>query len=442
MKMLTVTELTLAIKKLVEPPFRDIQVKGEVSNLRKQSSGHLYFTLKDGEAQIAAALFRGNAQRAAHLPKDGDKVVVRGELGLYAPRGSYQIVVREVEHAGVGALLMRLHQLKEELRRRGWLAQERKRPLPRYPQRIGVVTSPSGAVIQDIIHVLKRRYPPFQLLLYPVRVQGAEAAGEIAHAIGELSRLKLVDVMIVGRGGGSLEDLWPFNEEVVARAIVESTVPVISAVGHETDETIADYVADWRAPTPSAAAEIAVRELSLELKFLDQMEERLTQVMGRRLSYLRAQLKQLERHPFLLSPYAPLNHHYQRLDELAFQLERALRMQVERGRLKVGGALRELEGRAPLERIRGLKERMELVDQGASRAVLGLLAKKRGALEHAARYLEGINPKGLLKKGYCIPFAEKGGSVILSSKEARPGMLLSLRFHDGEVKTRVEEHDE
>ena len=240
MKILSVTELTSAIKAVIEPSFQGIAVKGEISNFKLQSSGHLYFTLKDAGSQISAVLFKGNAACLNKMPKEGDQVVAKGEISLYAPRGQYQIIVRELQFLGLGDLLLKLQQLKEQLQMRGWFDPAHKKKLPKLPKRIGVVTSPTGAVIQDILQVLTRRFAGFHVILNPVKVQGEGAAQEIAQAISDFNRLKLADVLIVGRGGGSIEDLWAFNEEVVAKAIFESDIPIISAVGHETDFTIAD----------------------------------------------------------------------------------------------------------------------------------------------------------------------------------------------------------
>ncbi|MES2121396.1 MAG: exodeoxyribonuclease VII large subunit, partial [Chlamydiota bacterium] len=238
-EILSVSELTNEIKKQIESRFPAVAVKGEISNLKEQSSGHIYFTLKDAGAQLSAVLFRGNARELSRLPKNGDQVVLRGEISLYTPRGQYQMIVRNLEYAGVGELLLKLHAMKAKLQGLGWFDASRKRPLPRFPKTIGVVTSPTGAVIQDIVQVLSRRNAGVHLILHPVKVQGEGAAEEIARAIEEFNRFHLADLLIVGRGGGSLEDLWAFNEECVARAIFQSKIPVISAVGHETDFSIA-----------------------------------------------------------------------------------------------------------------------------------------------------------------------------------------------------------
>ncbi len=419
MKILTVSELTHAIKRELEPRFSHLQVEGEVTNLRAQASGHLYFTLKDQGSQISAVLFKGNARSVARLPKAGDQVIIKGELSLYAPRGSYQIIVRELEHAGVGALLIKLHQLKEELKTRGWLSPEHKKNLPKYPKKIGVVTSPTGSVIQDIIHVLKRRFPHFHLILNPVRVQGKEAAAEIARAIQEFNRESLVDVMIVGRGGGSLEDLWPFNEECVAEAIFHSKIPVISAVGHETDVTLADCVADVRAPTPSAAAEISVKEVSSQVDFLSQVGKQIDQFLKHQVKHLKSLIVGAKRHPLLASPYAILSEHYQRVDDFSSHLDVAIKHRMAQ--------------------MSHLQEKLADLSVGIETAEKGLFKRKKERLTQLIDMLDAVNPKTILKKGYCIPFKENTFSVMMSSNEATAGMGITLHFHDGKVKTQAME---
>ena len=274
-EILTVTQLSQALKMHIETRFPAIAVQGEVSNLKEQASGHLYFTLKDAQAQISAVLFKTNGRAVEKLPKNGDQILVRGEINVYPPRGYYQIIVRELSFVGVGALLLKLHEMKLKLQERGWFDKAHKKPLPKYPKTIGVVTSATGSVIQDILHILSRRLNKFHLILNPVKVQGETAAEEIAEAITQFNRYALADVLIIGRGGGSLEDLWAFNEEKLAKAIFDSQIPIICAVGHETDYCIADFVADVRAPTPSAAAEIVSVEKMQQLLFLSQAKTRI-----------------------------------------------------------------------------------------------------------------------------------------------------------------------
>ncbi|MDJ0651894.1 MAG: exodeoxyribonuclease VII large subunit [Simkaniaceae bacterium] len=437
MKILTVTELTLAIKKELEPRFNHLQVEGEVTNMHAQSSGHYYFSLKDQRAQISAVLFKGNARNVSHLPKAGDRIVVTGELSLYAPRGSYQIIVRELEHAGVGNLLIKLHQLKEELKKRGWLSPDHKKPLPKYPKSIGVVTSPTGAVIQDIIHVLKRRFPHFHLILNPVRVQGNEAAHEICLAIKEFNTQQTVDVMIIGRGGGSLEDLWPFNEECVAAAIFHSDIPIISAVGHETDVTLADHVADVRAPTPSAAAEISVKEMSTQWDFLKQSGQQIDHFIKQKMHHLKALVDGLRRHPFLASPYAIFSNHYQRIDDFSSHIDTAIKHKMSRQELGLLALKKELHSALPSAQIAHLKEKLSSLKSGIEIAYRHLIERKKRNLKQLVEMLAAVNPKAILKKGYCIPFKENTRCVMLSSSTAEVGMEISLRFCDGMVKSRV-----
>ncbi len=274
-KIYSVSELTYAIKSILENKFRFISIKGEVSNFKHQSSGHLYFSIKDKNAQISSAMFRQNAKSLTKMPKDGDQVIVEGEISVYPPRGNYQIIVRKLRFEGVGDLLVKLHELKEKLKQMGWFEKDIKKKLPFFPKRIGVITSPTGSVIQDILNVLKRRFSNFNLILNPTKVQGYGAKEEIAQAIYDFNKYNLCDVLIIGRGGGSLEDLWAFNEEIVAKAIFESKIPIISAVGHETDVSISDFVADVRAPTPSAAAELAVKEKSHILDTLNNYQKQI-----------------------------------------------------------------------------------------------------------------------------------------------------------------------
>ena len=321
MKILTVSELTAAIKTVLEPNFRGISVKGEISNFKQQTSGHLYFSLKDAGAQVSAVLFRGSAANLSRMPKEGDQVVANGEISLYVPRGQYQMIIRELQFLGIGELLMKFHQLKEQLKARGWFDPANKKPLPKFPKRIGVVTSPTGAVIKDILNVLKRRFPNFHLILNPVRVQGDKAPQEIAQAIAEFNRFNLVDVLIVARGGGSIEDLWAFNEEIVAKAIFESKIPVISAVGHETDFTISDWVADVRAPTPSAAAEIVIAEQAQWLKSLSASQQTFRQFIRQKFGSAKQRLTDLKTHPVFSFPLSILAQPIQQLDSSRLSLK-------------------------------------------------------------------------------------------------------------------------
>ncbi|MBI3211286.1 MAG: exodeoxyribonuclease VII large subunit, partial [Simkania negevensis] len=353
---LTVSELTLAIKRALESTFFQVRVKGEVTNIRQQASGHFYFSLKDSNAQVSAVLFQGAAKGVSKLPKGGDEVIVTGELSLYAPRGTYQIIVRHIEYAGVGELLLKFHELKELLKKRGWFEKEHKKELPKYPKKIGVITSPTGAVIQDIIHILQRRSVGFHLILNPVRVQGEGAAQEIAKAIDQMNYYQLADLLIVGRGGGSLEDLWPFNEECVAKAIFESKIPIISAVGHETDVSLSDFVADLRAPTPSAAAEMAMQTRSSQLDFLLQIKKGISRSLMEKIEKNHLRLSAILRHPLFLSPYHLLGNYLQGMDEIAEEMRRQMRESLDQKKKALSNLKKQLEGLKPSKQLQEHKE--------------------------------------------------------------------------------------
>ncbi len=437
-EILSVSELTAAIKNLLEPRFPLLYVKGEISNFKEQSSGHLYFTLKDAQSQISAVLFRGNARDLKRLPKNGDQVIVQGEISVYPPRGYYQIIIRKLDYLGVGELLMQLQALKDKLEKLDWFSSARKKPLPKFPRTIGVVTSPTGSVIQDILHVLDRRFSGFHLILCPVKVQGEGAAAEIARGIEYFNRYALADVLIVGRGGGSLEDLWAFNEEKVAAAIFHSKIPIISAVGHETDYSISDFVADVRAPTPSAAAEIASFETAQHLHALSQTKSRLRSMM-----------------------VAGLQHHSQRVDDLRSDLALSLKRNLVERQLKLSALKKQAAVLKPSNQILGLKQKLAALSKSLQTAILhqyntrkklfnnALLRKnldqrvreqilqKTSRLAQLASHLGGIDPKNLLTKGYCILFHEKKDSVILSSQELKVQDKVRLQLHDGKVHLTV-----
>lgn len=432
MKIFSVSEFTLAIKNLLEPNFRAVSLRGEISNFKLQSSGHLYFSLKDAGSQIAAVLFRASAAALERMPKDGDQVIAKGEISLYVPRGQYQIVIRELQFLGQGELLLKLHELKETLQSRGWFDPSRKKPLPKFPKKIGIVTSPTGAVIQDILNVLNRRFSGFHVILNPVKVQGQGAALEIAQAIQDFNASKLVDVLIVGRGGGSIEDLWAFNEEIVAKAIYESAIPVISAVGHETDFTIADFVADVRAPTPSAAAEIAVAEKANVLKFLQQTEQTLYQRMQGQIRQGKSHLEALKKHPLLASPLTLLSSDMQRLDGMRGDLDAAVKRLLQDRTTKVSFYAQKLEILKPSSQIEILKNHLKAYKDRFATAILSMLRVKEQKLLALNEHLNSLNPKNILKKGYSI-LQTNSGSVVLSAKELAPNTTFTALLHDGRI---------
>lgn len=461
--ILTISQITQAIKLQLEASFPLVRIQGEISNLRRQASGHLYFTLKDAQAQISAVLFRGDSQGLQRLPRDGDQVMVEGAINVYPPRGSYQIVVRHLAPVGLGELLLRYEELKRRLQSRGWFDPEHKKALPQLPRCIGVVTSPTGAAIQDMLHVLGRRFSGFRLLLNPVLVQGSGAAQQVAQAISEFNRHRLVDVIIVARGGGSIEDLWAFNEEIVAAAIHESQIPIISAVGHETDHCLCDFVADLRAPTPSAAAELVIQERAQKLEGLHLFQQRLQHSMKQRLERYRERLKNAAKHPFLSSPYTLLGAHFQRVDEWRGRLDQIMVSLLRAQATGLESKKQQLSGLRPNQRILQLKERLGSLSRQLDTSFTHLLHKRHQILSIEARcqrldhliknlicirkerlkrnfqYLSALNPKNLLKKGYSIAFSEKSGSVINSVASVRAGDSIRLLVADGEAILTAQE---
>lgn len=436
-EIFSVSSLTAAIKKKLETHFTFIAVQGEVSNLRQQSSGHIYFTLKDKEAQISAVLFRGNSAHLSRPPKEGDQVIVQGELSVYPPRGNYQIIVREVEFSGEGELLRRLQFLKNKLESKGWFAPSQKKPLPKFPKIIGVVTSPTGSVIQDILHILTRRFSSFHLILNPVRVQGAEAASEIARAIEDFNRFQMADVLIVGRGGGSLEDLWPFNEEIVAEAIYHSNIPVVSAVGHETDFTIADFVADVRAPTPSAAAEMVSAEKNQMLLDLEKTKIRILQTIGAHLRSHRRMVETLIRRPPLSSPYTILGPFLQKVDEIREDLQLSMQQKLRREKLKLDHFFKQKERLRPGSQIAHWKENFSKKGHSLNLTIQQQISLRKNRLHQLIAHLRAIDPRNLLSKGYSIVFRENTDSVILSTEEVALEEILRIQLSDGQLMVKV-----
>ncbi len=388
-EVLSVTQITNAIKFELESLFPTICVEGEISNFKAHSSGHLYFSLKDAHSQIAAIAYRADAAHFPQIPKDGQKVVVKGSINVYPAGGRYQITVKELRLAGVGELLLKLHELKLKLHKLGWFDKIHKKPLPPFPKVIGVVTSPTGAAIQDILNILTRRASGFHLILNPVRVQGEGAADEIAQAIKQFNDHQLADVLIVGRGGGSVEDLWAFNEEIVAEAIFNSKIPIICAVGHETDHCIAEYVADVRAPTPSAAAEIVLGEKEHQLQRLIEIRQRSDHLLKSKLHHQRQLFQRILRQPHLTNPYIILGPWMQRLDDLR----------------------QRLESLKPISRIHFHREHLRQLTVQLQTRWEKIFHLSRDRLFSLERTLSAVNPKNLLSQGYSILFEEKGGKL-------------------------------
>lgn len=434
--ILTVSRLTALLRGVLEENFDQVWVQGEVSNVSSPASGHIYFSLKDSGAQLRCVMFKGAARNLRFRLRDGMALIARGRISVYDQRGDYQLICEYLEPAGVGALQAAFAQLKERLAAEGLFDEARKRPLPSLPRRIGVITSATGAAIHDILNVLKRRFASLDVLLYPVRVQGEGAAPEIARALEEMNRLKAADVLIVGRGGGSLEDLWAFNEEVLARAVARSAIPVISAVGHETDWTICDFVADLRAPTPSAAAELVVASAQELRAKLEGLGHRLQLAMETRLSSLEARLAALRR--LLADPGATLGHLSQRVDDLASRLEPALTNAVGRRRERCQRLEERLHQHSPAARAEQLRQRLLLLAGRAERQMLLHLEEAKLEFGEQAARLEVLSPLATLARGYAIVSRVDDGMPVSDARVLAGGELLRARFRRGEALCRVE----
>jgi exodeoxyribonuclease VII large subunit len=435
-KIYSVSEISQEIRAVFEDQFPDVWVTGEISNYRPADSGHCYFTLKDAKAQLRAVCFRNQARYLKFKPADGLAVIARGQLSVYEARGEYQLVVEFLEPAGLGALQLAFEQLKTKLAAEGLFALQRKRPLPLLPRTVGIVTSPAGAVIRDILRVMRRRFRNINVLLYPVRVQGEGAADEVVQGIHCLNRQPGVDVIIVARGGGSLEDLWAFNEERLARAIAASNLPVISAVGHETDFTIADFVADLRAPTPSAAAELVVhRRQDFEAEIGNRLR-RLSQEIRLKLGDAGRRFRELQMHRVFQTLGARIAARGQRVDEFTAALDAAINRRLSLARhawLRTApGVVRydfarllELRGSALAQRVREL-------EAGVARVLDG----RHNRLKHAQAMLGERNPMAILQRGYSIT-RDASGRIVRDAGSLTAGSEISVRLARGELGATV-----
>ncbi|QDT00507.1 exodeoxyribonuclease VII large subunit [Adhaeretor mobilis] len=392
--VLSISQITAQLKGMVEQEFGSVWVSGEISNFSRPQSGHCYLTLKDDAAQLRAVLWRGTASKVKFDLHDGLEVVCRGHLDVYPPRGSYQLVIEKIEPLGVGALELALRKLRERLEKEGLFRADRKRVLPRFPRRIGFVTSPTGAAIRDFLEVLRRRWSGIEVLVFPTRVQGDGAAAEIAAAIAQANRLAdPLDVLVVGRGGGSMEDLWCFNEEPVVRALAESNVPTISAVGHEIDVTLADLAADVRALTPSEAAERAVPSADEVIGGVRMFEERLHGLIERRIEMLRDRTDALARRPVFERPREGVRNLSRQVDEIASRLKQAMQQSTQ---------------------------------------------NRQSQLATFAGKLEVLSPLGVLSRGYSLTQRESNGELLSSSATVKVGELLKTRLAKGTITSRVE----
>lgn len=440
-QILTVSQLNRQARTLLESHFDFVWVEGEVSNFAAPSSGHWYFSLKDGDAQVRCAMFRNRNQRLRFRPENGDHFRLRCRVSLFEGRGEFQLIVEHLEHAGAGALQLAFEKLKAKLLAEGLFDPARKKPLPESVSRLGVITSPTGAAIHDILTVLKRRCPAIEVYILPVAVQGDAAAGEICAALERVNRLQRegkidLDALIVGRGGGSLEDLWAFNEESVARAIAASELPVVSAVGHEIDFSIADMVADHRAPTPSAAAELLSPDQREWLEKLRNLEQALERQMRRRLADAARELEHLRRR--LKHPGALLREQSQRLDELEQRLILAQRNALRQRHQQLALLESRLRAQSPLPRIQRLQQDLSTSQQRMEAAMRQRLETAGSKLAHLAQMLESLSPLATLQRGYAI-VTDARGKVVSDAAQVQPGQTLQARLARGRIQVEVQE---
>ena len=440
-RLYSVSELTAEVRALLESRFTEIWVEGEISNCRVWSTGHLYCTLKDSTAQLRAVMFRSTVRYLKFKPVDGQHVVVRGRVSVYDPKGEYQIVCEHMEPQGLGALQLAFEQLKRRLEAEGLFDAGRKRLLPSLPRRIGVVTSLDGAALRDIITVLERRYPNVHLVIRPARVQGEGAADDLARALAQITRVPDIDVIILGRGGGSIEDLWAFNEERLARAIVASPVPIIAAVGHEVDYTIADFVADVRAPTPSAAAEIVVTRKEEFSARIGRMEDHLRTAVRSSVARRLTQVRQLETRPTLAGIPARVAVRGRHVAELTYALARAGRRSVTHRERQYSALRLQLEARDLRRRMAVIRARSTAAGDRLNAVMARVAEGSRARLQVLGGRLGNLNPLAVLARGYAVCWNADRTSVIRDAATVGPGAGVRVTLHQGELECEVTRRD-
>jgi exodeoxyribonuclease VII large subunit len=434
-RVFTVSELNAAIRTVLDEAFGEVWISGEISGLKLAASGHYYFTLKERESTVKCVAFRSSHRYWKFRPRDGLAVLARGRIDVYEARGEYQVLVEFLEPQGLGALQLAFEQLKKKLAAEGLFAQERKRPLPRFPRRIGIVTSLRGAAVADMVQILSRRFPGLHIRIFPAQVQGEGSVEEVCRAIEWFSRSRWPDLIIVGRGGGSLEDLWTFNEEAVARAIAACSVPVVSAVGHETDITIADFVADLRAPTPSAAAEMAICTREELLDRLAAFRTKAVQAMRYRLAVLERRLRNQGVDRALGVLHRRVGRGLQRVDEQEYRLRERMRAAIDaryRNLRALDSRLRRFDIRP---RLATAARRLQAADARAAHAVRQRLAAHRSRLEQLSAKLSQLSPLAILERGYAIVSNQSG--ILKDPAGAPPGSRVHIRLAYGELDAQV-----
>jgi exodeoxyribonuclease VII large subunit len=433
----SVSELNREVRSLIETRFPSIWVQGEISNIARPASGHIYFSLKDESAQVRCAMFRMNNRLLTFRPQDGMQVLVRASVSLYETRGDYQLIVSYMEEMGDGVLRRKFDQLKAALAQEGLFDAEYKQDIPPFPSRVGVITSPSGAAIRDVLSVFKRRAPEIPILIYPIPVQGDDAPPRIVHMIRKACRRRDCDVLILTRGGGSLEDLWAFNDERVARAIFECDIPIVCGVGHEIDFTIADFVADVRAPTPSAAAELISPDRNTWITHIERTQARLIQLVTRRITTDRQQLDWLTKR--IQHPRQRLQHMAQRLDEIEQRLIHVQTIHRQSATARLTALATRLEQRNPRHRL----EKLAMTQQALAARMVNTMQKKLQTAQHrvgsVSRALEAVSPLATLNRGYAIVKKRDDGAIVRDATQLKKGEQLITRFQHGHALSTVDE---
>ena len=432
----TVSRLNQTVRLLLEREVGQVWISGEISNFTQPASGHWYFTLKDDTAQVRCAMFRNSNRRVTFRPQHGQQILVRASITLYEPRGEYQIIVESMQPAGEGLLQQKYEQLKAKLAAEGLFDQQSKQPLPSPAHCVGVITSKTGAALHDILHVLKRRDPSLPVVIYPTAVQGEDAPGQIVRAIALANSRKECDVLIVGRGGGSLEDLWSFNDERVARAIFASQIPIVSAVGHETDVTIADFVADLRAPTPSAAAEMVSRNQLELLRQLQSGQQRLEMAMDYYLANLTRRFTQLEHRLQQQHPQLRLARQQTVLERLRQRMTYAMDNQLKRSGQRQQRMTQRLNQHSPQPRIHRAQNRVQQLEYRLAQLMSARLSATRERFGNAMTHLDAVSPLATLARGYSVTTATDG-NVLKQTKQVKAGDVLTTRLVDGWVESEV-----
>lgn len=435
---LSVKALTKYIKRKfdADPHLRDVYVTGELSNVKIHSSGHIYFTLKDDSSRITATMFRTQASKLSFKPEEGMKVFIRGDVNVYEASGAYQLYAQTMEPDGIGGLFVAFNQLKERLQKEGLFNSNFKQPIPQFPKTIGVITATTGAAIRDICTTINRRYPQAEILIYPTLVQGAGAAPNITENIYLANRHGFCDVLIVGRGGGSIEDLWAFNEEIVARAIFESRIPIISAVGHETDTTIADFVADLRAPTPTAAAELAVPNQQQLYQQILHHQSTLHQMMTAKLNFERNRLTKLQNSYPLATPERLYRPFIERLVQVDLSLQNATKLYMMNEKSKLQSIDSRMKLYSPVHQLTAAKQHLAHRTQTLTNRMQQQLAQNKVAFTNQLRMLEALNPLALMSKGFSVAYKEQ--NVVKSVHELDKGDVIQVTFQDGYAEAKIE----